>query len=49
MLYLLMAGLQADGLKRANSMVYTHMLFAVSIDRWVFNHEIQAALGVCGL
>ncbi|KAF4126411.1 EamA-like transporter family [Geosmithia morbida] len=41
MQYLLTAGLQGDRSNRANSMVYTHMLFAVSFDRWVFHHEMN--------
>ena len=50
MQYLLTAGLQADKSNRANSMVYTHMLFAVSIDRWVFHHEMNLmSFGGCAL
>lgn len=41
MQYLLTSGLQADKSNRANSMVYTHMLFAASFDRWVFHHEMN--------
>ncbi|PNY26637.1 membrane protein [Tolypocladium capitatum] len=38
--YLLTAGLSADKSNRANAMVYTHMLFAVAFDRWVFGHRM---------
>ncbi|KHO01945.1 Integral membrane family protein [Metarhizium album ARSEF 1941] len=37
---LLTAGLAADKSNRANAMVYTHMLFAASFDRWVFGHRM---------
>ncbi|POR38141.1 Putative membrane protein [Tolypocladium paradoxum] len=40
MQYLLTAGLSADKSNRANAMVYTHMLFAVAFDRWVFGHRM---------
>ncbi|KAK0389705.1 hypothetical protein NLU13_3278 [Sarocladium strictum] len=40
MQYLLTSGLSADKTNRANAMVYTHMLFAVAIDRWVFHHTM---------
>ncbi|KAG5913463.1 hypothetical protein E4U42_001144, partial [Claviceps africana] len=40
MQYLLTAGLAADKSNRANAMVYTHMLFAVSFDRWIFGHRM---------
>ncbi|KAG6009262.1 hypothetical protein E4U21_002866 [Claviceps maximensis] len=40
MQYLLTAGLGADKSNRANAMVYTHMLFAVSFDRWIFGHQM---------
>ncbi|KAK5997133.1 putative membrane protein [Cladobotryum mycophilum] len=40
MQYLLTSGLGADKSNRANAMVYTHMLFAVSFDRWVFGHTM---------
>ncbi|KAG6021961.1 hypothetical protein E4U41_002352 [Claviceps citrina] len=40
MQYLLTAGLAADRSNRANAMVYTHMLFAVGFDRWVFGHRM---------
>lgn len=40
MQYLLTAGLAADKSNRANAMVYTHMLFAVAFDRWVFGHRM---------
>jgi drug/metabolite transporter (DMT)-like permease len=40
MQYLLTSGLSADKTNRANAMVYTHMLFAVGIDRWVFHHTM---------
>ena len=50
MQYLLTSGLQADKSNRANSMVYTHMLFAVSFDRWVFHHEMNLmSFGGCAL
>lgn len=50
MQYLLTAGLAADKSNRANSMVYTHMLFAVSFDRWVFHHEMNPmSFGGCAL
>lgn len=39
MQYLLTAGLSADRTNKANTMIYTHMLFAAGIDRWVFHHE----------
>ncbi|PFH57155.1 hypothetical protein XA68_15429 [Ophiocordyceps unilateralis] len=39
--YLLTVGLAADTSNRANAMVYTHMLFAVVFDRWVFGHRMQ--------
>ncbi|RCI17152.1 hypothetical protein L249_2360 [Ophiocordyceps polyrhachis-furcata BCC 54312] len=38
--YLLTVGLAADTSNRANAMVYTHMLFAVAFDRWVFGHRM---------
>lgn len=38
--YLTTAGLALDTSNRANSMVYTHMLFAASFDRWVFGHHM---------
>ncbi|KAK2589511.1 hypothetical protein QQS21_012811 [Conoideocrella luteorostrata] len=41
MQYLLTAGLAADKSNRANAMVYTHMLFAVSFDRWIFGHRMS--------
>lgn len=41
MQYLLTAGLGSDKSNRANSMVYTHMLFAAAFDRWVFGHEMN--------
>lgn len=40
MQYLLASGLGADKSNRANSMIYTHMLFAVSFDRWIFGHHM---------
>ncbi|KAG5991767.1 hypothetical protein E4U54_003817 [Claviceps lovelessii] len=40
MQYLLTAGLGADKSNRANAMVYTQMLFAVSFDRWVFGNQM---------
>lgn len=45
MQYLLTSGLGADKSNRANSMVYTHMLFAVSFDRWVFGHNMSLMSG----
>jgi len=48
--YLLTSGLQADKSNRANAMVYTHMLFAVSFDKWVFHHEMNlTSFGGCAL
>jgi drug/metabolite transporter (DMT)-like permease len=50
MQYLLTAGLAADKSNRANAMVYTHMLFAVSFDRWVFHHTMNVmSFGGCAL
>ena len=50
MQYLLTSGLQADKSNRANSMIYTHMLFAVSFDRWIFHHEMNLmSFGGCAL
>lgn len=40
MQYLLTAGLAADKSNRSNAMVYTHMLFAASFDRWIFGHRM---------
>lgn len=40
MQYLLTSGLAGDKSNRANSMIYTHMLFAASFDRWVFGHRM---------
>ncbi|KFA45895.1 hypothetical protein S40293_07556 [Stachybotrys chartarum IBT 40293] len=40
MQFLLTTGLGADKSNRANSMVYTHMLFAVAFDKWVFHHSM---------
>jgi drug/metabolite transporter (DMT)-like permease len=45
MQYLLTSGLGADKSNRANSMVYTHMLFAASFDRWVFGHRMGLMSG----
>lgn len=45
MQYLLTSGLGADKSNRANSMVYTHMLFAVSFDRWVLGHSMSLMSG----
>ncbi|KAL4723266.1 hypothetical protein ACLX1H_009756 [Fusarium chlamydosporum] len=45
MQYLLTSGLSADKSNRANSMVYTHMLFAASFDRWVFGHRMGLMSG----
>ncbi|KAL6871186.1 hypothetical protein J3F83DRAFT_734520 [Trichoderma novae-zelandiae] len=41
MQYLLTSGLAADTSNRANAMIYTHMLFAVSFDRWIFGHSMS--------
>lgn len=50
MQYLLTSGLAADRTNRANAMVYTHMLFAAGIDRWVFHHEMGLmSFGGCTL
>lgn len=50
MQYLLTSGLAADKSNRANSMIYTHMLFAVSFDRWVFHHSMGlVSFGGCAL
>ncbi|KID91604.1 Integral membrane family protein [Metarhizium guizhouense ARSEF 977] len=40
MQYLLTAGLAADKSNRANAMIYTHMLFAASFDRWIFGRRM---------
>ncbi|TQS33704.1 hypothetical protein Golomagni_05940 [Golovinomyces magnicellulatus] len=40
MQYLLTAGLGADKSNKANAMVYTHMIFAASFDRWVFGNKM---------
>lgn len=45
MQYLLTAGLAGDKSNRANSMVYTHMLFAAAFDRWVFGHHMGLTSG----
>ncbi|KAM0427022.1 hypothetical protein ACHAPT_007920 [Fusarium lateritium] len=45
MQYLLTSGLGADKSNRANAMVYTHMLFAASFDRWVFGHRMGLMSG----
>jgi hypothetical protein len=45
MQYLLTTGLGSDKSNRANAMVYTHMLFAVSFDRWVFGHQMDLMSG----
>ncbi|KAM5351935.1 hypothetical protein ACJ41O_004658 [Fusarium nematophilum] len=45
MQYLLTSGLGADKSNRANAMVYTHMLFAASFDRWVFGHHMGLMSG----
>ncbi|GAO17510.1 hypothetical protein UVI_02000900 [Ustilaginoidea virens] len=48
--YLLAAGLAADKSNRANAMVYTHMVFAASFDRWIFGHRMGlASLAGCTL
>ncbi|KAH8175705.1 eamA-like transporter family protein [Sarocladium implicatum] len=47
MQYLLTYGLSLDKTNRANAMVYTHMLFAVGVDRWVFHHSM-GLLSVAG-
>ncbi|KAM0247877.1 hypothetical protein ACHAQJ_009693 [Trichoderma viride] len=50
MQYLLTAGLAADKSNRANAMIYTHMLFAVSFDRWIFGHSMSTtSLAGCAL
>lgn len=50
MQYLLTSGLAADKSNRANSMVYTHMLWATSFDRWVFHHDMNLmSFGGCAL
>lgn len=50
MQYLLTSGLASDKSNRANAMVYTHMLFAVSFDRWVFHHKMNmTSFGGCAL
>jgi drug/metabolite transporter (DMT)-like permease len=47
---LLTSGLAADKSNRANAMVYTHMLFAVGFDRWVFHHKMNlTSFGGCAL
>lgn len=46
MQYLLTSGLGADKSNRANAMVYTHMLFAASFDRWVFGHRMGLMSGM---
>ncbi|KAH7157029.1 hypothetical protein EDB81DRAFT_788675 [Dactylonectria macrodidyma] len=45
MQYLLTTGLGSDKSNRANAMIYTHMLFAVSFDRWVFGHRMDLMSG----
>ncbi|ATY66415.1 AAA family ATPase [Cordyceps militaris] len=40
MQFLLTAGLSRDKSNRANSMIYTHMLFAASFDWWIFGHRM---------
>ncbi|KAH6891163.1 hypothetical protein B0T10DRAFT_484584 [Thelonectria olida] len=45
MQYLLTTGLGSDKSNRANAMVYTHMLFAASFDRWVFGHQMDLMSG----
>lgn len=40
MQFLLTTGLGKDKSNRANSMIYTHMLFAASFDWWVFGHKM---------
>lgn len=47
MQYLLTSGLAADKTNKANAMVYTHMLFAVGVDRWVFGH-VMGVMSVAG-
>lgn len=50
MQYCLTAGLAADKSNRANAMVYTHMLFAVGFDRWIFHHTMNLmSFGGCVL
>ncbi|KAF4984663.1 hypothetical protein FZEAL_179 [Fusarium zealandicum] len=45
MQYLLTSGLGADKSNRANALIYTHMLFAASFDRWVFGHRMGLMSG----
>lgn len=40
MQFLLTSGLGGEKSNRATAMVYTHMLFAVGFDKWVFGHEM---------
>ncbi|KAK8147038.1 hypothetical protein G3M48_002242 [Beauveria asiatica] len=40
MQFLLTTGLSKDKSNKANSMIYTHMLFAASFDWWVFGHRM---------
>ncbi|KAJ3497905.1 hypothetical protein NLG97_g1545 [Lecanicillium saksenae] len=40
MQFLLTTGLGKDKSNKANSMIYTHMLFAASFDWWVFGHKM---------
>lgn len=40
MQYLLTSGLAGDKSNKANAMVYTHMIFAATYDRWVFKHRM---------
>lgn len=50
MQYLLTSGLAADKSNKANAMIYTHMLFAVSFDRWIFDHSMSmTSLAGCAL
>jgi drug/metabolite transporter (DMT)-like permease len=50
MQYLLTSGLAADKSNRANAMIYTHMLFAVSFDRWIFGQSMSmTSLAGCAL
>jgi drug/metabolite transporter (DMT)-like permease len=50
MQFLLTAGISGEKSNRATAMVYTHMLFAASFDRWVLGHEMGVlSLMGCGL
>lgn len=50
MQYCLTSGLAADKSNKANAMIYTHMLFAVGFDRWIFHHTMNLmSFGGCVL